>query len=252
MINMKDLFSAISFLTIVPIKSYSITFLTTAYFPFVGLILGAILFLLDLILEKFLLLPREIVVGFVLVIYIILTGGFHLDGLSDTVDGISASIKDKTKILLVMSDSHIGAEGVVAIVCDILLKFVLLYKIPVGIFQNILLIFPVISRYCMVVSMFFSKPAKPDGLGKLFIENTNMKSLAISTIVCVIVAMLFFNIIVAIAMIVFSVLVVIITTKFLTKKIGGMTGDSIGAINEIAEITILSVFIILNSYRHNF
>ncbi|MDI6641545.1 MAG: adenosylcobinamide-GDP ribazoletransferase [Elusimicrobiota bacterium] len=239
---MKGLFSAIGFLTIVPIKNRIITPMTIACFPLVGLFLGGILILLNFIFSHFLLLSHDITTILLLVFYIILTGGLHLDGLSDTVDGIVGGAGNKTKILRIMSDSHTGAEGVIAIVCDILLKFVLLSDIPPKNFQNVLLIFPLISRSCMVLSMYLSNPAKDSGVGKLFIENTNLSNFIIATLLSIIISLIIFPAIIIIIIIAISGFVTICITKFFALKIGGMTGDSIGTINEITEITSVLLF----------
>ena len=240
------LFSAVSFLTIIPVKKHEITPSTVICFPLVGLFLGGVLVLLNFIFSELLHFEKIVIVAFILVVYIVVTGGLHLDGLSDTVDGIAAGDKDKTKIFAIMSDSHIGAEGVVAIVCDIMLKFVLLANIPEKLFQNVLLIFPCISRSCMVVSMFLSKPAKDDGVGKLFIENTTLTTCVVSTLICLAITLLIFPSIIAFVMILFTAIAAISLTKFFVSKIGGMTGDTMGAVNEIIEIFILLVVLIFS------
>ena len=242
--HLKAIFSAIGFLTIIPIKNQTITPTTTAYFPIAGLFLGAILILLNFILSQFML-PHIIITALLLVVYIILTGGLHIDGLSDTVDGIAASDKDKAEILAMMSDSHIGAEGVIAIVCDTLLKFALLYIIPNKVFQNVLLTFPTISRWAMVISMLVSHPAKDTGVGKLFIESTNLLNSIIASLICIAISIFVFPTVITLIIIGTTGLVTICVTKFFARKVGGMTGDTIGAVNELVEIVSLMIFVII-------
>lgn len=235
----RSFFSAVGFLTIIPVSKQEINQYTTLWFPVVGLFLGGILFLLNFVLTPLLHNPI-VIVTVLLVIYIFLTGGLHIDGLSDSVDGVVGGRSDRRKILSIMDDSHIGAEGVIAVVCDILLKFVLLMSL----LSNVLLIFPVISRWAMVLSMVLSRPAKDSGAGRLFIENTKLQNFFIATLFCVIFAVIILPLIKTFIAILISGLVTVLTTFFFTKKIGGMSGDSIGAINEITEIVVLLVFVI--------
>ncbi len=164
-----------------------------------------------------------------------------------------------------MDDSHIGTEGVVTLICILGLKFALLTTIAdfsefiqtVKVsFSNFtqdtliktLLFIPVSGRWAMVIGMFYSKPARAEGLGKIFIEHTKTKRFLLATLFVIILSYLVFQLKGIIAMVVIFALV-IICVKLLTKKIGGMTGDTIGAIGEITEIAFLiCVFLLCNSH----
>lgn len=228
--------SAISFLTLIPIrKEQKITPTTIIFFPLIGLLLGGSLVLLNFILTKVFCFNAYLTAGLLLAGYIALTGGLHLDGLSDTVDGLVGGRGDREKTLLIMDETHIGAMGVIAIGCNILIKFILLTNLP----QCALLVFPCVSRWAMVLSMRTSRPAKMVGLGKLCIENTTLSSFIVATVICVVITLIALPVDIALLGIIISGLVAYKLTKSFTRRLGGMTGDAIGAINEIVENIML-------------
>jgi len=227
---MKSFLSSIKFLTIIPAPGKEVGKNTVAFFPAAGIFLGAIIYILNFFLKK--IFPQTITNAFILLVYTILTGGLHLDGLADTFDAISGSKGDRKKFFEILDDSRIGTSGTIALIFSIMLKFLLLT-------EKSLLIFPVVSRWSIVFSMFISKPAKEDGLGSLFIRNTNFGMFLFSTVFSVAITFLFLHWKGVIALFLVTSIVVSIIVVFFTKKIGGITGDILGAINEISEILCL-------------
>ncbi|MBI5123898.1 MAG: adenosylcobinamide-GDP ribazoletransferase, partial [Candidatus Omnitrophica bacterium] len=120
---MSSFLAALQFLTIVPIsiKKISVKQISRAviYFPIVGLLLGLALWAADylLILAQFDPLISNIII---VVLLIIATGGLHLDGLSDTSDALFGG-RDKTEMLRIMRDPHVGTMGVLAIISTLML-----------------------------------------------------------------------------------------------------------------------------------
>jgi|SRR3989339_358229 len=231
------LFSAISFLTIIPVpKKYrqGIKHILP-FFPVVGLFIGGIL-----VLIKFgcsFVFYKIVVDLLIITVTIIINGGLHLDGLADSLDGLYAG-KNKDEILEVMNDSHIGTMGVIGIALVILSKFVLLNNIDTALFNSSLILFPVLGRWAMVLSMGISKPAKETGLGNYFLSNISKKDFVISGIITFLITTFVFQfkgIIIFLFISVFSY----IFTKYVKKKINGITGDTLGAINEISEVLVL-------------
>ena len=234
---MKSFLSSIKFLTIIPAPGKEVGKNTVAFFPAAGIFLGAIIYILNFFLKK--IFPQTITNAFILLVYTILTGGLHLDGLADTFDAISGSKGDRKKFFEILDDSRIGTSGTIALIFSIMLKFLLLT-------EKSLLIFPVVSRWSIVFSMFISKPAKEDGLGSLFIRNTNFGMFLFSTIFSVAIASLFLHWKGVIALFLVTSIVASIIVVFFTKKIGGITGDILGAINEISEILCLILLKIIS------
>jgi adenosylcobinamide-GDP ribazoletransferase len=194
-------------------------------------------------------------------VLVITNGGFHLDGLADTFDAI-ASGGDKEKKLAVMKGSTTGPIGVIAIVLAVLLKYLLLNVLFLNsstiAYYSSLVLMPVFSRWIMMPAIFHSKSARQDGLGKIFIENTGLRELAIatfSTLSFLILVPYIGNMIITrtfccsglsplylLAMLVIYVFS-LVAVWFSNKRFGGMTGDTFGAVSEISEILFLMMVV---------
>ena len=144
-----------------------------------------------------------------------------------------------------MKDPNSGSKGVAALVFLIIFKIIILSEIPIIMIFPALLIVPAISRWSMVCASAFSDYARTKGgLGKPFVENVGIREFIVSSIILLLAgsALLQFNfIIVIIAPIIFIVIAII----YLKKKIGGVTGDVLGALNEFSEVISLFPFIFL-------
>lgn len=252
----RDLLNAISFLTIFPLREQAIRRDSVYYFPAAGLLLGIITsaayFLFSMIF------PLNACIVLALIVCTLLNGGLHLDGFADTVDGLSGGRGNRARVLEIMSDSHIGAHGVVALILLLGLKFSLIASLSSGplqtslnsIYSNNLLkaliLMPVTGRWSMLISMYYSKPAKKDGLGALFIEYSKSPKIIISTIFTLVLCLLAFGFAGAMLLIPLFISALLFTGVF-SKKTGGMTGDTIGSINEINEV----IFLICIFLTHN-
>lgn len=243
---MKSFLLAIQFLTIVPIKirqlkekslSWSMVF-----FPIVGLLIGLVLIgvnnlLLVLNVEQ---IPSGIIL---IVLLIILTGGIHVDGLADTADAFLSG-KNKEEMLRIMRDPHIGAMGVVGIVSIILLKIAFLSSIN-PLFRPVsLILMCVLGRWSLVFSIFLFPYARQDGKAKVFINGINSKIFILATIIALIIVFAVWKLS---GLLVFAVisLCAYLIGRFINKVIDGITGDALGAINELAEvITLVSICVL--------
>jgi adenosylcobinamide-GDP ribazoletransferase len=251
---MKKLMTALQFLTIIPVGNNTVLkdsdiAKSSSFFVLVGLVQGLLLVATGYMAGNFF--PADLVAGIILFMFVLSNGGFHLDGLADTFDAI-ASRGSREKKLSIMKDSTIGPIGVTAIVFSLLLKFLAFKNISFSssvILYSPLLLMPVVSKWAMVVSMFHGKPAREDGLGNIFMNGTGLKEIAVSTLMLFIVLMslrIFFihslsnsqNMMYIIS-VVCIYLVCRISIYFFSKSFGGLTGDTLGAISEISEITFL-------------
>ena len=119
-----ELLAAIQFLTILPVKrnfTSEQTGRSTAFFPVVGIIIGLILFGLHWLLHLFL--PNALVNILLLTSLVVLTGGLHLDGLADTMDGM-AGHRTAERRLEIMHDSRIGGIGAVGLGLSLIIEYV--------------------------------------------------------------------------------------------------------------------------------
>ena len=235
--------TALQFLTIIPApRRREITAenfgQSLAYFPLVGLLLGVILLGLNFGLALFL--PSSVVNALLVVSLAFLTGAHHLDGLIDTFDGVMAG-KSREERLAIMSDSKVGAFGIVAAILVLLLKYVSLSSATI---LPALLLMPTLSRWTMVSIMSAFPYAKTSGMGLAFKQGANWKRLTVSTVIALAVAVIILQI-QGLALIAALWLVVFGIASYFRSRLGGLTGDSYGAINELAEVTVLLLIIVI-------
>ncbi len=262
---LKSIFIAFQFLTIIPLKrnltvSETEVKKSASFFVLVGLFQGILLIVADYIFNIFF--HPDLVFGLVLLLLVTLNGGFHLDGLSDTFDAIAVKSSSNNELdiqrrLDVMKDSTSGPIGVLAIVFALAIKYLSLQNLPnfpYFVYYSSLLLMPVMSKWTMVLSMFYGRPARQNGLGKIFIGNIGLREVASSTVMLLLIIALlpflfqrympenhyFFYPVMLLSLYLFVRMVVC----FFDKKTGGLTGDILGAISEITEITFLLMVIV--------
>ncbi|WP_199228853.1 adenosylcobinamide-GDP ribazoletransferase [Sporanaerobacter acetigenes] len=208
---------------------------STLFFPLTGMIIGG---LAGLVYYLFSYINTDIASFLAITTIIIVTGGLHLDGLGDTFDGFF-SARDKDRILEIMKDSRAGTYGVVAIILDILLKYILLSNIS----KNVPLVLALScgnGRLIAAVLMSFTKIARPGGIGDMFAKSKPKKYALTGTIIYGLV-IFFINPLYLIPL-GFSLLGACLITLKTYKTIGGFTGDVYGASIELTEIVSLLVF----------
>ena len=244
---LKRIFIAMQFLTILPLpgnKSIEPKELgrSMAYFSLSGLFIGVCLFCVYTTVRQIAspLLTTAAVVG----IWIWITGALHLEGFVDAADGFSSS-PDKEKILTVMKDTHCGAKGAVYLVFLLFFKIALLREIPVHLIFPCLILTPAFSRWAVVCAASVCAYArKTQGFGKAFVENAGMKELAISSAILITAGVVLLRLkffVLLIPLLLFTIFSIV----YLKKKIGGVTGDVLGALNEIVEVVGLAVFLLI-------
>ena len=221
---------------------------STAYFPVVGLIIGLILAGLNWLLSF--ILPPAVVKALLLVALVVITGALHLDGFADTCDGIAGHkpVEDRWRV---MRDSHTGAFGVVGIVLLLLVKYVTLNSIPETFMTATLIFMPVVSRWAMVYAIFAYPYARPSGLGTAFKQKTRWPGFTVATIITFVVAVALFPLF-SVAGLLLLIGVWVITAVFslyFKRKFAGLTGDTYGAINEVAEVMALILVSLLAHMR---
>jgi adenosylcobinamide-GDP ribazoletransferase len=205
----------------------------SAFFPLVGVLLGAILSLVNWLLAPYV--PAEFLSALLVTLLVLLTRGLHLDGLADTFDGLGAG-GDREHVLMIMDDSRTGVFGVLAIVLIIAFKLRAIAFLNDGRWQA-LLSAPVLGRWAMVVLGYKSQPAR-EGLGKIIVQHMRGRDLLIATIVCLTLVLLFLGRPgVGIVMVIF--IFSLGCKGYLHHRIGGVTGDTFGAVGELSETSAL-------------
>ncbi|PIU41632.1 MAG: adenosylcobinamide-GDP ribazoletransferase [Candidatus Omnitrophica bacterium CG07_land_8_20_14_0_80_42_15] len=237
---MNSFLLAIQFLTVAPlkIKEYSERTMAgaTIYFPLVGLLLGLMLFGINALLGFFNFYPFAANVILVIAL-IVMTGGIHLDGLSDTADAFLSG-KPKEEMLAIMRDPHIGAMGVLSIISIILLKIGLLSSVEPSSKAAALFLMGAVSRWSAVFSIFLFPYARQDGKAGTFIRGMNLKIFLISLATVIIFAFAIWRLKGLIVLLIVAGFTYLIG-KFAGRKIEGITGDTLGATIELAELVTL-------------
>jgi len=240
-----DFLAAFRFLTIIPLPgrqpSPKEVGRSIAYFPLVGVIIGLILALLNWLLG--LVLPPALVNVLLVVSLAAISGGLHLDGFVDTCDGMVGH-KTVAERWRVMKDSRAGAFGIIGVCLLLLVKYVSLNNVPASWLVPTLLLMPVLSRWAMVYAVFAYSYAKPSGLGKVFKREADLSAFLVATVVALAVAILPAQLSGLIIM--FGTWIIVTALAFYLKnRFGGLTGDTYGAINEIAEVLVLILVCLL-------
>jgi adenosylcobinamide-GDP ribazoletransferase len=230
---------------------------SVVYYPFVGTVIGLILTLAGAGLREWLpIFPASVIL---LCLWIAVTGALHLDGLMDTADGV-LSHRSREKMLEIMKDSRVGAMGVIVCVLYMLLKLSFIMEVMDGSWRHAAVFFfcaPIWSRWFMVVAIVRWPYARAGttGLGTVF-QNVRLRHVVSATLVA------FIFTLGALWIFGFNGLTLFLYTcgfpivigllgwamaHFLYRKLGGLTGDTYGALNECLEMLILfSALIIWN------
>jgi adenosylcobinamide-GDP ribazoletransferase len=206
-------------------------------FPLVGLVLGGLLVGLDWLVQ--LALPSVASSAVVVVALVALTGALHLDGLADSADGLFGG-RDREHRLMIMRDPRVGAFGFVAIATVLLLKWAALIELEGWLRIGALLIVPMLARWSLVPAVLFGPSARPEGMAAMMRSSRPWTTLVLSTAVVMGVSLAIFwptgVVLVAIA-----TLPVLLVGLYAVNRLGGLTGDVLGAIVELSEAFLLLV-----------
>jgi adenosylcobinamide-GDP ribazoletransferase len=240
-------FTAVSVLTILPLDrqrriSEEALVGSAAYFPVVGLCIGGFLMAASRWLSP-LLAPEPLAV-ILLLLSVLVTGGLHLDGLADLCDGLAAG-GNRERILSVMKDSRVGAFGVMGLVIVLFFKYVLFLEVFHQRAFRSFLIMGLLSRWAMVLAAFSGRYARDAGTAKPFIGQVRWLSFVGSTTFTAgVVWMLFKGPGLGVFVSVGGVAELFL--YHLKLKIGGLTGDGLGALNELVEVMVLLLILTIS------
>ncbi len=214
-----------------------------AYFPVIGILLATALGLLTLITTPYL--PALVIAALLLTAHIILTGGLHLDGLMDSYDGLFGG-KTIEERLEIMRDSRVGSFGVLGAACILLLKFACLTSLSERQLWLAFLIIMPTARWCMVLALYLFPNARETGLGSAFRQAVTREHMLIAGVLSLAVAILVGRIPGLIVWFVVS-LAALGMGKWITRLLGGLTGDSYGAIAETMEALAFLLLVFMRS-----
>ena len=235
---MKPFLAALQFLTIVPLPralypDERALGRSLPFFPIVGLLIGATVALADWTLGH--LFPAPVTSVLTVILLIAFSGGLHIDGLADTADGFFSS-RPRERILEIMKDSRTGPMGVAAIVGTVALKIALLASIAPPWRWWVLLLMPVAGRASLLVHLTLLPYARPEGgLAGIFHANRSRGKALWALLVLLAAGGLAggWPGFIAGTM---AFLMALGTAAWSSRKIGGLTGDTLGAACELTEL----------------
>ena len=241
---MRSLSMAFGFLTMLPVApGGSVVSMASAraYFPLVGLGLGGILAGLDLAASE--VLPPMVVGALLVIALIVLTRAIHIEGFLDACDGLFGGFTRERR-LEILRDSHVGAFAVVGGASLLMLKWSLFVGLPGDERTCVLILFPCLSRFGMLATMAAFPYGREQGMGTAFQSGRGWWHIALGLTTAIVASVLFIGGAGAILLGAAS-LVSLAFGRWVTGLLGGMTGDTYGAVNEVAEVTVLILGIVL-------
>ncbi len=247
---MTNYLRALAFLTIIPLPfvrfgpdgrelSHSATF-----FPLAGATIGLLLTAVTwLLLHIF---PAGVVVAVVLALNFFLTRGLHLDGLADTADGLIGTT-DRAKAFKAMDDSAVGVMGAVSIFLVYLAKFALLIEFNIFVLPFVLFFMPLAGRLAIVYAGAWFAPARDQGLGDMFLRDLRwpilLKASLLTALLFFIFAWWYAPLVVAvIGGCLLALAAAHLLSFYASRRLGGITGDILGASCELGEMFFLFGF----------
>jgi len=238
---MRAFLTALKFLTVFP---WPREFPTTQgaigrsapLFPVVGLCLGLVLVLLNRLLDPHL--DPGILSALLVTLLILMTRALHMDGLGDTFDGLGAK-GDRETALKAMADSRTGIFGLLAVVVVIVFKLRAIEVLGDGRDQALLLA-PVLGRWAMVILAFGSESAR-EGMGRIMVDHVQGRHVLLATALTLLLIIPLAGrtgLLIALSISLFT----LISRRVLHRRLGGVTGDTFGAVGELSETTALVIF----------
>jgi len=240
-VSLRGLRLAMQFLTRLPVPGvaeFSPTDLarSAAWFPFVGLVLGALVGLVTYALDY----RNPVLAGIMgVVAWVWLTGALHLDGLADLADALGAAHRSPERFFAVLADPHLGTFGMASVVLVLMLKAAALAWLP----ADALLALPLLFAWSRLGTLAWGRwlrPLKP-GHGERFTWQLSLGWIVAWSVVLLVAS-------VAIAPVLCAApLVIAAWGLWLRVRLGGMTGDCLGAGVEMTETALLLLMTLTSS-----
>ena len=208
-----------------------------AWYSTVGLLIGGLLALADVGLRAWV--AAEVDNVLLIVLLVLLTRGLHQDGLADTVDGLAGgrTVEDRLRI---MRDPRVGAFGATALFLSLLLRYAGLLALPAAVRLPVLLCMPALGRWAMVSLAWASPSARRDGgLAASFLTHLSWHHVLVSSLVLAVALTTALGGSVAVATMGLAMLLLVLIRQRCLTLLGGVTGDVLGATNELVEILFL-------------
>jgi adenosylcobinamide-GDP ribazoletransferase len=207
------------------------------WFPVVGGLVGATVAVGYTV--GALVLPRTIASCLAIALGILLTGGFHEDGLGDTADSFGGGW-DRQQRLRIMKDPRLGTFGVLALSLGVLLRVTAVAALSPAVALAVIPSAHALSRGGAISLLGFLRPASEEGLGVSYSGAASRTHIGIAIVIALAIASVLSGWRVA-PFAAAAAVAVAATGLLAARKIGGVTGDVLGAAQQVAEMAVLIV-----------
>lgn len=241
---MKDLLLAIGFMTILPQPAGWLNkqpdHRMTGWFSLAGFFIGGLTAFFFWLIRPWM--PLQPSMALALLFQYLITGGLHLDGLADSSDAL-LSFQSRQKKLEIMKDSRIGSHGAAVMILAILIKWSSLVHLPEPMHLGLLILIPAIGRAAITAGAWQASYPRFVGTGSGVIGQIETRQLMCCWAPLFAVAFFWIK---GLALIPVAFVSALILKKIISRQLGGMTGDTLGMMNELVEIgCLVTTFMIL-------
>ena len=238
---MKSFFIALQFLSRIHVVTQTVWTeadfgRSVIFFPLVGTVIGAVLCLAYVGISLWFSQPYMAVL--LVLCWLLVTGGLHADGLMDTADGLFSG-RSRERMLEILKDSCVGSNGVVAFVSCMALKVCFLANLPQQSVCAALLAVPTAARFGVLIGIFQFPYARQQGLGQAFVQYAPRRAL-VKAFLCALLPL-------AVAgwsycLLLGAVMLISLgLNTYIARRLGGVTGDTYGAVIELSEMLLLGL-----------
>lgn len=239
---MEPLLLAIQFLTRIPVPAPVAATqrqlgLSVLCYPLVGLMIGL---LLTVIAQWLLAVPVNLAAAVVLLVWVLLTGGLHLDGLADSTDAWIGGIGDRQRSLDIMKDPAAGPAAVVALVLVLLLKWSAITALLQHQLYLPLVFAPLWGRLAIAGLMLTASYIRVGGIGEQLARQMPRHA-AVALLLLGAAATYFF---IGVLPLLGAVLILFMVRQLALARLGGVTGDIYGAAVELVETAVLTAAVV--------
>ena len=208
-----------------------------AYYPLVGLVIGAVLVGTGRLFGLFF--SPLLTSALLLAVWVLTSGALHMDGFLDSLDGLLGGFTPESR-LSILRDEHKGAFAVTGGILLLLVKFAALLSL--GSWRTpALLLAPILGRWIISLAIVAFPYARPEGLGKVMKDNAGWSQAGLATVFALLAAgaaARFYGLLACAV----AVLVGLLVVWFTLRRIPGLTGDIYGALCELVETAVLLIF----------
>ncbi len=245
---MMPLLIALQFLTVIPIQLKRMPTarengLSVLYYPVVGALIGGLLYGLALLLLP---VPDLLSAVLIMSLWVILSGGLHLDGLADTADAWVGGFADRQRTLQIMKDPRCGPIGVLSLVCVCLIKVAAVSLLLAQQQLWALILFPILGRLAPLFLLISCDYVRANGIGSSIAASLPKWGVVVVLIMGFAISA-FFGVLGWGSALIALLLLMLLRLAFI-RRLGGITGDCIGASVELVEVVALLSFVLLIFY----